>query len=172
MCIEPYCQKLVYMIISLQFFFLIMKLHLRCLGLYSRICTMPTYIGIGILHIHEQRPIHASTSALHPHSIRKIRWCPYQFYFYSNLSKICQNWWNVCQKFSVSTNLTSLRLQNTFTLSMNVSQTWTDRFCWCRVIFLHLWWELFSCNIQICDWSAQESIHVRTMWLDHPFSEL
>lgn len=45
-----------------------MKLHLRCLGLYSRICTMPTYIGIGILHIHEQRPIHASTSALHPHN--------------------------------------------------------------------------------------------------------
>lgn len=34
--------------------------------------------------------------------------------------------------------LNPAEITNTFTLSMNVSQTWTDRFCWRRVIFLHL----------------------------------
>lgn len=32
-------------------YFFNMKLHIRCFGLYSRICTIYTYIGIGILHI-------------------------------------------------------------------------------------------------------------------------
>lgn len=141
MCIGPYCQKVVYM------FIIIFLLWNYSSGAYVFVHGYVRYlcINISILHIHEQRLMHANTIALHQYSIRQIRWCTYQcncnkkrfiylLYwnnFYSNLSEIRQDWTflknvsfgrDVHHNFVVSTILAYFYSKETFSKLLGISE--------------------------------------------------